>query len=159
MSDTQELKPLTRKEREFIDYIVYHSLDRLDAYSMAYAQKIDEENKRKASAKASRIFSKANVQFYYQALMADIAEQELKRAAWTKEKSVEKLTRFIDKIEQELYPNEDDENASGGKITMARTNAIISAIKELNLMHGLNENNVKVSGINITFSGEDKLED
>ena len=56
MSDTQELKPLTRKEREFIDYIVYHSLDRLDAYSMAYAQKIDEENKRKSFRKSFQDF-------------------------------------------------------------------------------------------------------
>lgn len=152
MAELKVLKVLKEEERNFIDDIVFNCCDKLESYCNNYNMELTEENKDEILAKANRLFNKPHILEYYQALMDDIRDKEIKKAVWTKEVATQKLMHLIEIAEQQI-------NESGGNITTARLNAIMQPIKELNLMCGFNETNVNSNITGVQIIGEADLED
>lgn len=152
------LKPLKPKERQFVHYIAYEGLDKLEAYSMAYEQEITEESRSKLQRKAYALFYKPHVQSYYQSIMDEIREKEAHKGAWTKEIATKKLLRLIEKAEEDIYGNP-EKGIQPKQLTMSRLNAIILPIKELNTMNGFNQTNLNVEGCLVQIVGEENIPD
>lgn len=145
-----ELKPLQPNQREFINLIAYKGLDRIEAYCQAYDKTVDDSNRESVRVCAAKIFHLPHVHNYYQAVMEEIRDNETKKGVWTKEVATEKLTKLIEKAEQEIY----DENK---QITMSRLNAIMLPVKELNLMNGFNATNLNIDGQVVQICGENEI--
>lgn len=146
-------KPLKFKERKFVNDIVYQGLTPMESYSKNFEKPITLENKKKLKANAARLMNKDNIITYYNAIMEEVREKETKKAVWTKEVATTKLMALIEKAEKDIY--EDDK-----PLTMGRLNAIMMPAKELNLMNGLNQTNLNVTGQQVVqFIGEDDILD
>lgn len=152
MVDEKVENPLRPKQRQFVHNLVYENMDKPMAYACAYNRDYNDETKGALAAAASSTLKLPQVKKYYEALMNEIIEEQREKAKWTKEKAVEKLTHLVEKIEEDIYTNNQP-------VTMARLQGIIMAAKELNSMHGYNQTNVKVEGCIVQITGEDKLED
>lgn len=151
-------RPLSSQEREFVHLIVYQGLDKDDAYAQVEELKITDENCNSIHTKAKNRFYRPNVYNYYQALMEEVRDREMAKASWTKEVATEKLLKLVEYAEKDLY----SETADGRpkQVTMGRLNAIVLPIKELNLMHGLNNTNVNLNGgCVVQFVGEEDIKD
>lgn len=154
IKDTPEIKPLRVNQREFIDLMVYQGLDRMEAYAQANNRVITDENYNSIRAAASKSFYTPHIKNYYDALMEEIRDTEVKKGVWTKEVATEKLVRLIEKAEQDIYG---DEFNDPKQLTMSRMNAIILPIKELNLMNGLNQTNINMDGCLVQIHGEEDI--
>lgn len=153
------LRPLNSKEREFVHQIVHNGMSREEALSHVTGTPFTEENMAKLKKSANAMFFRPHVYNYYNALMEEVRDREVKKAVWTKEVATDKLMRLIEKAEEDLYGNE-AKGISPKQMTMSRINAIVLPAKELNLMHGYNNTNVNLSGgCIVQFSGEDEIPD
>lgn len=126
-----EQRPLTKRERVFVEGIALNGLDRAESYSVAFDEAIPEDAKlyEKFLNKATRLFYKPHIRCAYDALMGQVRDAEVKQAVWNKEVATEKLMKLVEQAETEI---------AGERITMSRLTAITTSIKELNAMHGLN---------------------
>lgn len=127
-----EQKPLTKRERNFVEQIVNNGLARDDAYSLAFDVPLPPEGTEeyeKFLKRASNLMYKPHVRRYYEALMAAVRDEAVDKAKWNKDLATEKLTKLVDVAEKEMTSN---------GIRMASANAMTTAIKELNQIHGLN---------------------
>lgn len=149
-----ELKPLRPQQRDFINLIAYQGLDRVDAYCQVYGKVLTDENRESIRVSASKLFSLAHVQNYYQAVMEEIRDNDVKKGVWTKEVATEKLMNLIERAEKDIYG--DDENAPK-PITMSRLNAIMLPVKELNTMNGFNQTNLNIDGQVVQIVGENDI--
>lgn len=147
-----ELKTLTHKQRKFIDLIAYQGLERVEAYCDAFDKDIASCNPETLRVQAARLFYTPHVNNYYHALMEEIRDNEVKKGVWTKEVATEKLTKLIERAEQDIY--EDNK-----PITMSRLNAIMQPVKELNQMNGLVSTNLNIEGTMVQICGEDEIKD
>lgn len=149
-----ELKPLRPEQRDFINLIAYQGLDRIDAYCQAYDKTLNDDNRESIRVCAAKTFHLPHVHNYYQAVMEEIRDNEVKKGVWNKEVATEKLMNLIERAEQEIYG--DGENAPK-QITMSRLNAIMLPVKELNLMNGLNQTNLNIDGQVVQICGENEI--
>lgn len=157
--DDPIMKPLKPMEREFIHFIVYQGLDRVEALSMAEEMPMNEETIPKLKKRADAMFNRPHIYAYYNAVMEEVREKELGKAVWTKEVATEKLMRLIEKAEEDLY-GDPITGETGKPITMSRLNAIVLPAKELNLMHGFNQTNIQASGgCVVEIVGEEDIPD
>lgn len=125
-----ESKPLTKRERVFVEGIALNGLDRAEAFSVAFDEAIGEDEQyEKVLKRATRLFYRPHIQVYYNEIMDKVRGESLAQARWTKDVATEKLLKLIEKAEQELETD---------RITMARLTAITNSAKELNSLHGLN---------------------
>lgn len=152
MKKDPELRPVKPKERDFIECVVRQGLPRAEALAFVENVTLDEGNRRSFTDRATRMFYLPHVQAYYQALMEEVRDREIKKSVWTKEVATQKLMKLIEHAENDIY----DENK---QLTMGRLNAIILPAKELNLMHGFNQTNVNVEGCVVQICGEDQIPD
>lgn len=151
-----ELKPLRPQQREFIHLIVYQGLSKTEAYAQVHNKTITDENRESVRISAISCFNTPHIKNYYNGLMEEIREREVKKGVWTREVATQKLMRLIEKAEQDIYG--DDENAPK-QLTMSRLNAIILPAKELNTMNGFNQTNINVDGCVVQICGEGELKD
>lgn len=145
-----ELRPLLPHQREFVHLIVYQGLTKVEAYCQAYNKDPSQTSKDNLSAGASKLFYKPHINNYYNALMEEIRDTEIKKGAWTKEVATDKLLRLIERAESDIY----DE---GKQITMSRLQAIMQPVKELNTMNGFNQTNLNIEGQIVQIVGEDEI--
>lgn len=145
-----ELKPLQPKQREFINLIAYQGLDRVDAYCQVYEKTADDSNRESIRVCASKMFHLPHVHNYYEAVMEEIRDNDVKKGVWTKQVATDKLMKLIEKAEQDIY----DENK---QITMSRLNAILLPVKELNSMNGFNQTNLNIDGQVVQICGENEI--
>lgn len=122
-------KPLTRKEKAFVSNVVYDGMSPLDSYKRNIDYKISLTEEQIAE-RAEKLIYKPHVRRYYDELMEDVRQQNVKHGAWNLETATDRLKKLADVAAEEI-------DAHG--ITMARASALTSAAKELNLMHGLNK--------------------
>lgn len=154
-----ELRSLSSKEREFIHQIVYQGLPREEAYASVSEIEFTEDNMKKLRNQANSMFFRPHVYNYYQALMEDVRDKSISKAAWTKDVAESKLIKLIEAAERDLY-GDPTNGVSPKQITMSRVNAIILPAKELNLMNGLNSTNVNLNGgMVVNFVGEEDIPD
>jgi len=153
-----ELKPLTEPQRKFIGNMAYEGMDKIEAYSVAFGQELTSYNRQNIREKSNRLFYKPHVNNYYQAVMEEVREKEVKKGVWTKEVSTQKLVRLIEKAEQDIYGDE-ELGLVAKQLTMSRLNAIVLPVKELNTMNGFNQTNINVDGCIVQIYGEDKIPD
>ena len=154
-----ELRSLSSKEREFIHQIVYQGLPREEAYASVSEIEFTEDNMKKLRSRADSMFFRPHVYNYYQALMEDVRDKSISKAAWTKDIAESKLIKLIEAAEKDLY-GDPANGVSPKQITMSRVNAIILPAKELNLMNGLNSTNVNLNGgMIVNFVGEEDIPD
>ena len=154
-----ELRALNSKEREFVHQIVYQGLPREEAYASVSEVEFTEDNRKKIRSAANSMFFRPHVYNYYQALMEEVRDKDTSKAIWTKEVATSKLMRLIEAAEKDLY-GDPAEGVAPKQMTMSRINAIVLPAKELNLMNGLNNTNVNLSGgVVVNFVGEDDIED
>lgn len=151
-----ELKTLSPKQRTFIELIAYKGLSREEAYCQAYEKDSTALKPETIRVAASKIFYTPHINNYYHALMEEIRDTEIKKGVWTKEVATEKLTRLIERAEQEIY-GDPDSGIQPGKITMSRLQAIMLPAKELNQMNGFNQTNVTLDGKLVQICGEEDI--
>lgn len=149
-----ELKPLQPNQRDFINLIAYKGLDRIEAYCQVYNKTVDDSNRESIRVCASKIFHLPQVHNYYQAVMEEIRDNETKKGVWTKEVATEKLMNLIERAEQDIYGDEENDPK---QITMSRLNAILLPIKELNMMNGFNQTNLNIDGQVVQICGESEI--
>lgn len=153
MDSDKILKPLKPAERIFVKNIVVNGLTPTEAYANAFNLGVNEDNIRKLKNKAIRCLNKENVSAYYNALLEEVRDNEIKKAVWSKEVATEKLMRLIEKAEMDIYEE-------GKPITMARLSAILQPAKELNMINGYNQTNLNINANAVVqFSGEDEIPD
>ena len=147
-----KIKTLKPIEREFLELVTYRGMSTEEAYSEVMELELTEENRLNFKKKGQNILRRPHVRERYDAIMEEIRDNQVKKAAWTKELAEEKLMKLIEKVEEELYER-------GQNATMSRVNGIILPVKELNAMNGFNETNINIAGnVGIKFEGEDELE-
>lgn len=147
---TPEFRPLKPKQRNFVHNIVYSGLSKEEAFAEAHNEVLTEDNRKNLRDRASRLFYQPHVNSYYHACMEEIRDKDVKKGIWTKEVSTDKLLRLIERAEEDIYDN-------NKQLTMSRLNAILLPVKELNLMNGLNQNNVNFEGCIVQIRGEDNI--
>jgi len=160
MDNAPEMKRLLPRQREFVDLMVYQGLTLEEAYKQAY--KVKDVPPEKLHRRAYRVLYTPHIYNYYEALMDEVREREIKKAVWTKDIATQKLMRLVERAEEELYgviAKDGTVVSAPKKITMSNLNAIILPIKELNLMHGLNQLNVNTEGCIVKIVGEEDLPD
>jgi hypothetical protein len=144
--------PVRLKDRKFIDAIVFQGMEWHEAYALAFNKEITDGNLSSMRVKAESLFNRPGVKEYYHSLMDNVRAVDLDQAVWSREKATKTLNKLIVKAGEELYDLD-------GKITMARVNAIVTAAKELNAIHGLNESTLNVNSKAVVITGEAKILD
>jgi hypothetical protein len=96
--------------------------------------------------------------------MEEVRSKEVGRGVWTKDVATKKLMALVERAEEDIYGKDREGNSiDGGKkqITMARLNAIVLPIKELNTMNGLNTtSSVNIDGgCVVRIVGESELKE
>lgn len=153
MPDENALRPLTPKQRMFIDNMVVHGMDKVEAYCKANDIEMTDDIAKKTKSSAHRTFLLPQVYSYYDSLTKEAIRKAAGKAAWTKDIATEKLLKLVEKAESEVY----DE---AKPITISRLNAIFLPAKELNTMYQLNTTTtVDFEGRMVQIVGEDKIPD
>lgn len=145
-------KPLKTAERYFADLVAYRSMPKEEAYAQAYGEELTDDNRETLRRKGNTTLNRPHVLAYYNALMEDIREKQVHKAAWTMEIATEKLVRLLEHAETDLYKK-------AMPLTMSRAQAITQTAKELNTMYGFNQTNVNMQGCIVQFVGEDDIPD
>ena len=164
-------KPLTIKEKKFLELIVIHNKEPWKAYDEIYTAKIENRTKQCCQTKANQILKKANVAKRYKKMTEEMNKTLIQQGLWTKDEAIEKLRDMINRNEEEQKRINETCNAEIDllliKIQEADTadkkeklinqvmklrksirnnsinnNAILTAISELNKMHGYNSQEI-----------------
>ena len=160
-------KPLRKKEIYFLELIVIYNKEIWEAYNIAYPAKKENRSKEHCSSKGRTLLKKPNVAKRYKEMTDNMKENLIQQGLWTKEEAIEKLREILNKNIQEQERINETFNAEIDllliKIQEADTvdkkekllnqvmqlrksirnnsinnNAILSAIDQLNKMHGFN---------------------
>ena len=179
-------KPLTKKEQYFLELIVIHNKEPWYAYDKAYPAKIENRTKECCKTKANQILKKANVAKRYKEMTEEMNKALIQQGLWTKDEAIEKLRDMINRNEEEQKRINETCNAEIDllliKIQEADTadkkeklinqvmklrkairnntvnnNAILTAISELNKMHGYNSQEITLKR-DEEFETDKKLE-
>lgn len=146
-------KPITARQREFINLIVYNRLDREMAYCQSHGVRPSAFEEGRLQRKSYSEFRKPQVQEYYMACMEEIRDAEVQKGVWTKQLATDKLMRLVEHAEETLYD-------ADAKLNAAILNAILLPIKELNQLEGLLVQKMDINADSqITFVGEDSMLD
>lgn len=132
-----------------IDMYLKEGMSAKEAIRVAFDKDFDESN---ASKFFMRMLDDNMLRLYYEANVAELRERGEEKNLWTRELAVKTLSRLIEKAETELY--EEDK-----PLNMTRVTAIISAVKELNMMSGFITEKHQVMQAVVHFDGEDKIMD
>lgn len=169
-------KPLTKKEKYFLELLVKQQKPKWQAYDIAYPAKtrqavLEKYGKSKyierCGNKANKLLNKANVAKRYQEMLDKIEEKLINKCLWSREEAIEKLKDIINRNEneqkrindsyeaqidillikiqesttanqKEKYINQVIELRKKIRNNQVNNNSVISAISELNKMHGFN---------------------
>ncbi len=130
-----------------IDMYLKEGMSAREAIRVAFDKDFDETN---ASKYFLRMLDDTMLRAYYEANVAELRERGEEKNLWTRELAVNTLTKLISKAETELYDEEKPLN-------MTRVTAIISAVKELNMMSGFITEKHQVMQAVVNFSGDDRM--
>ena len=148
-----KIKTLIPTEREFLELVTYGGLLTDEAYAQVMGKELTDENRLEYRRRGQNILRRKHVRERYDAIMEEIREKKVEKAAWTREIAERTLMDLIKRVEEELY-------AEGKQVTMSRVNGIVQPVKELNLMNGYNESNIRFAGeVGIKFEGENEIPD
>lgn len=162
MNKRPELKSLLPRHRKFVELMAYQGLSREDAYIQSHNAIAESLTEEEIASKARALFSAPHILLYYNAIMDEVREREVKKAIWTKERATETLLKLIQRAEEDLYGVVDEDGNTIDKplqLTMSRLNAIVLPVKELNLMNGFNQTNVNMEGCVVKIVGEEDIPD
>lgn len=169
-----EFKPLSQKEKHFLYQLVYNCKEQWRAFEIAYPAPDGREYSREyCSSKALRILKRPHVQRRYREMEEQQQKELQERGLWIREESVKYLREVLDtnideqkrinetykrqidllliKVDEAKSPN--DKEKIMEKVIEVRkklrnnsvnNNAILSAIGELNKMHGYNSQEVTI---------------
>ena len=164
-------KPLTKKEKYFLELIVIHNKEPWYAYDKAYPAKKENRTKQCCQTKAKQTLKKANVAKRYEEMTEEMNKALIRQGLWTKDEAIEKLRDVLNRNAEEQNRINETCNAEIDllliKIQEADTadkkekllnqvmklrksirnnsinnNAILTAISELNKMHGYNSQEI-----------------
>lgn len=147
--DPDSVEQLDIQGKMAIDLFLREGMSAREAIKVAYDKDYDEQN---ASKYFMKILDNPMLRSYYEANVAELRERGEEKSLWTRTQAVLTLRKLIDKTEHELY---DDEKP----LTMTRVNAIISAVKELNMMSGFITEKHQVMSAVVMFNGDDHMQD
>ena len=130
-----------------IDMYLKEGMSAREAIRIAFDEDFDETN---ASKYFLRMLDDTMLRAYYESNVEELRERGEEKNLWTRELAVNTLTKLISKAEAELYDEEKPLN-------MTRVTAIISAVKELNMMSGFITEKHQVMQAVVNFSGDDRM--
>ena len=131
---------LTTKQEKFVQELVKGKSQR-EAYKVAYDVKTTKDEN--IDSKASKLFAVDKVRARYEELINQSAEQAL----WTREQAIKDLIMIKDEAVSHLKREiENDEGKMISFIDNKMAKVATDAIKELNNMHGFNEQKVEIKG-------------
>lgn len=173
-SEPNEYKQLTKKELHFLYQYVYNCKEAYTAFEIAYPAKDGRERSREyCQSKAWQILNRPHVKRRYKEMEEDLQKDLQKKGLWTREQSINCLKKIIKSNFEELERIDDTYNKEVEELSLeveeAKTtnerkklykqtvsirkklrnnstnnNAILSAISELNKMHGYNAQEVTI---------------
>lgn len=130
-----------------IDMYLKEGMSAREAIRIAFDEDFNETN---ASKYFLRMLDDTMLRAYYESNVEELRERGEEKNLWTRELAVNTLTKLISKAEAELYDEEKPLN-------MTRVTAIISAVKELNMMSGFITEKHQVMQAVVNFSGDDRM--
>ncbi len=133
---------LTTKQEKFVQELVKGKSQR-EAYKEAYNVKtMKDEN---IDSKASKLFAEDKVRARYEELINQSAEQAL----WTREQAINDLIMIKDEAIKHLKREMETDNGNSiSFVDNKMAKVATDAIKELNNMHGFNEQKIDVKSEN-----------
>lgn len=162
-----EFKPLTNKQRKYLELVVYEGYQHWRAYNTAFPPEKGERSKDNACRKGMNLLSRPHIKAEYNRMREENKKKLQEKWLWTKEDSIKHLREVIDFNEDELRRIDEtynkqidllllkiDESDSidekdnllqevfslrkQRRSSTTNSSAILSAITELNKMHGFN---------------------
>lgn len=108
---------------------------------------------------ASAIFHDPEFQKIYQEEVSRVEDELQRQYIWSKGRAVKRLLTAVNLVAEDLEDEyEKPLDARRVDKQIGKINALKALIGELNQMHGLNKQNIDVSGGFVVISGEDDLE-
>lgn len=132
-----------------IDLFLQDGMSAKEAVRVAYDKDLTEGA---ASKFFLTILNDSMLREYYEATVEELREEGRERSLWTREMSITTLHRLITKVEDELYREQKP-------LTMPRVTAIISAVKELNMLSGFITEKHQILQAQVHFSGDNNMLD
>lgn len=130
-----------------IDLFLSEGMSASEAVRVAYDKELSEVQ---ANKFFMSILNDNMLREYYEATVEELREEGRERALWTREMSITTLHRLINKVEEELY-------VEGKQLSMPRVTAIISAVKELNMLSGFITEKHQIMQANVHFIGDNNM--
>lgn len=165
-------KPLRKKELKFLEMVVIFHKEPWEAYSAVYNVEKNKKNyKEYCSSKGKRLLKKANVAKRYKQMTEEMNENLIQQGLWKREEAINELRQILDRNKEEQERINETYNAEIDllliKLQEAETadkrekilnqvmklrkairnnsinnNAVLTAISELNKMHGYNSTEI-----------------
>lgn len=118
----KEERPLSEKQKMFIQAIVCDGLKQGEAYKKCFG------NVKFPDSRASYLLKKTSILKYYNSLSQEMERQAVQRGVWTRVEATRALRAVLEQAEKEIERT--------GILTRASVMAIIKSVKELNKMYG-----------------------
>jgi hypothetical protein len=142
------------KERDFIDKIIFDGAESANEKISAYRKSFNLGEEVSDESIEKRITSLLNSQRgkeYYNDIRDSLQKDREDRALWNIEQSTAILKEHLQKA---------IENRDNSKITKTNSDAIITTVKELNSMYGLDSHNVNLNmEQKVVIYGEEDIPD
>jgi len=149
MMDENSIQNLDIQGKLAIDLFLKEGMSARESIRVAFDKELDENN---ASKYFMKMLDDGMLRAYYEANVEELRERGEEKSLWTRSLAVNTLTKLISKAEEELYDEEKPLN-------MTRVQAIISAVKELNMMSGFITEKHQVMQAVVHFDGDDRILD
>lgn len=136
--------------KQAIDLFLKEGMSTREAIRIAFGVDAAEEDR--ATSYFMNILKEPNLRSYYEAVVAELNEAGEERSLWNRTLAETTLLKLINKAEEEMYEE-------GKPLTMTRVTAIVTAVKELNMLEGLITQKHEVKQAVVHFYGEENMLD